>query len=49
MFEIADEKQLKNDWRERENCSTKWKFEIAEFEILKGFIRDVNKNAEGTK
>ena len=49
MFQIADRKHPKNDWRDRKNGLTQWKFEIAEFEIPKGFIREVNENAEGTK
>ena len=49
MYETADGKQPKDDLKDRENCWTQWQFEIAEFEIPNGFIREVNENAEGTK
>ena len=46
MFEIAEKKQPKNDWRDWENCSTRWKFEIsngAKLRMLKGPNKKLNK------
>ena len=39
----------KKPWRNRENSSTLWKFEIALFEIPNEFIGAVTEAAEGTE
>ena len=48
-IEIVDENSPKKQWRDWENSSTYWKFEIVSFEMPNEFIGAVTKSAEGTE